>query len=108
MKSFIFTLLFFASFQSYAAEPVQNVNMRVTEKGFEPSEFKVKAGSHVVLKVTRTTDATCATSMKFQEKNMKKELPLNKEVSIDLGKVKQGEIKFACGMDMITGHIVAQ
>jgi plastocyanin domain-containing protein len=34
------------------------------------------------------------------------ELPLNKTVSIDLGKLEKGDLKFACGMKMLSGMIV--
>lgn len=83
------------------------VKIQVTENGFEPSNIKVKAGSHVVLQVTRSTDATCATEIQVKDKKIKKDLPLNKMVSIDLGTVKKGDVKFACGMNMLSGHIVA-
>jgi plastocyanin domain-containing protein len=86
----------------------ENIKVKVTESGFEPSEIKVKSGSHIVLDVTRTTDATCATNIQFKEKKIKKDLPLNKEVRIDLGVVRKGDVRFACGMDMISGHVVAE
>ena len=58
--------------------------------------------------MTRKTDQTCATQIKITEKNIKKDLPLNKEVSIDIGTLQKGDIRFACGMDMVTGHIIAE
>lgn len=91
-----------------AKEDVKNVTLQVTEKGFEPSEIKVKPGTHLVLKITRKTDATCATQIFIAEKKIKTDLPLNKEVSVDVGSLKKGEVNFACGMDMITGHILVQ
>ncbi len=91
-----------------STEPVQSISLKVTEKGFEPSEIKVKPGSHVILEVTRVTDATCATDIKISEKKIKKSLPLNKMVPIDVGVLAKGKITFACGMDMVSGHIVAE
>lgn len=104
---FISALVAGAQF-SFAKETVQEVLLKVTQTGFEPSEIKVKPGSHVILKVTRTTDQTCATQIKLKEKNIKAELPLNKEVRVDVGTLKKGEVKFACGMDMVSGHIIAE
>jgi plastocyanin domain-containing protein len=109
MKSFIIAVTLIAGVQtSYATEAVQNISLQVTKSGFEPSEIKVKPGSHVVLNVTRTTDETCATSIQVKEKKIKKELPLNKVVMVDVGTLTKGQINFACGMDMISGHIVAE
>lgn len=84
------------------------VKIQVTENGFEPSNIKVKAGSHVILQVTRATDATCATQIQVKDKKIKQDLPLNKEVVVDLGTVKKGDVLFACGMNMITGHVTAE
>lgn len=110
MKFLLGLILMAGSFQSAfaMATEVQNIPLTVTTKGFEPSEIKVKPGSHVVLNVTRLTDETCATQIKIKEKKISKELPLNKLVKVDLGILKSGEIKFACGMDMISGHVIAQ
>lgn len=109
MKNILIAALAILSVQaSSAKEAVQNVNLSVTSKGFEPSEIKVKPGTHVVLKVTRKTDETCATEIQIKEKKIKEKLDKNKEVSIDLGTLKKGDIRFACGMDMVSGHIIAE
>ena len=83
----------------------QVVNLTVTEKGFQPSTIDVGTGKDVTLKITRKTNDTCATQINIPSKKIKKELPLNKEVSVELGKLDKGEIRFACGMDMVTGII---
>ena len=106
MKTIVLTMLLVMNLQptlAYAKDQV--VDLQVTEKGFEPSSVDVKPGVLVVLKVTRKTDSTCATQIKVQSKNIKKDLPLNKPVTIPLGKLDKGEIRFGCGMDMITGSV---
>lgn len=109
MKSLIFTVALILSSQAtFAKEPTQEIQLKVTATGFKPSEIKVKPGTHLILKVTRTTDETCATQIKVIEKKLKKDLPLNKEVSVDLGVLKEGDVKFACGMDMISGHVIVK
>lgn len=107
MKKLIMTLTALLSLNSaYAKEATKNIDLKVTANGFEPSEIKVKPNTHVILKVTRATDQTCATQIKINDK--KTDLPLNKQVSVDAGILKKGEIKFACGMDMISGHVIAE
>lgn len=109
MKNYLLALLMILGFQNaQAKEVVKNIDLKVTENGFEPSEIKVTPGTHVILNVTRKTDVTCATQIKIKEKNIKEELPLNKTVKVDLGVLKKGDIRFACGMDMISGHIVTE
>lgn len=108
MKFAVLILSIMMASVSYAKGTSQNISLKVTDTGFEPSEIKVKPGTNVVLNVTRTSDTTCATAIKIKEKNLTQELPLNKEVKFDLGTLKKGQITFACGMDMITGHVVAE
>lgn len=114
MRVFVIAALLF-SFQfalsAQAESPKgasQTVDVKVTEKGFEPSTIDVKPGVNLTLKVTRTTDATCATAVQVASKKIKEELPLNKPVLVKIGKVEKGEIRFTCGMDMITGQIIAK
>ena len=107
MKQVLLVLSCILSFQfAHAKEEMQIVPLTVTEKGFEPSEIKVKPGTHVVLKVVRKTKKTCATQLVIKEKKIKSDLPLNKEVSIDVGVLQKGDIRFACGMDMLSGHLI--
>jgi plastocyanin domain-containing protein len=92
-------------FLAFAKEKGQVMEIQVTEKGFEPEKIDAKPGVPIILKVTRKTDATCAKQIKVLSLKIKKDLPLNKTVSIDLGTLEKGNIAFACGMDMMTGHI---
>lgn len=84
-----------------AKERSQIIDISVTEKGFEPKSIDVAPGSEVTLKVTRTTDSTCATQVQVPSKKIKVPLPLNKTVSIALGKLEKGEVRFGCGMSMM-------
>jgi plastocyanin domain-containing protein len=108
MRNAFFILMLVVSFSSLALakEKKQEISISVTENGFEPAEVIVNANSPVILKVTRKTDSTCAKEISISSKHIKKDLPLNKMVSIDLGILKNGKIRFACGMDMLSGEIV--
>lgn len=90
-----------AEAKSKARTTTQEISVSVTEGGFEPKLIDVKPGSDVVLKVTRKTDSTCAKEVQVPSKNIKMELPLNEEISISLGKLEKGEIRFGCGMNMM-------
>lgn len=110
MKTILNTLitvamLFALSAHATPKQSKQEINLTVTEEGFVPKDPEIKPGIPTVLKITRKTKATCATQVIIATKKIKHELPLDKEVSIDLGKLSQGDLKFSCGMDMITGVI---
>jgi plastocyanin domain-containing protein len=87
----------------------QEVQIMVTEKGFEPARTVIKKGEPVTLVVERKTDQTCAKEIVLEGLNIKKALPLNQAVRIQLPADVIGDsLSYACGMDMYTGVIVAQ
>jgi len=104
MKIIIFTLFILSSFHVFAKDQI--FNLIVSEKGFEPNSLKVKSGMPLVLKVTRKTDSTCATQLVVPSKKIKVDLPLNKEVVINVGTLEKGEVKFGCAMDMMIGAVM--
>jgi plastocyanin domain-containing protein len=83
----------------------RTVKMTVTDEGFVPAEIKVRAGERLTLLVTRRTDATCAREIVIAGAGIHQDLPLNQEVRIDLTPEKPGELRYACGMDMIAGTL---
>jgi len=101
MKSLILGSLLFLTGVSASAQ--ETVKLEVTEKGFVPNEINVKPGADVVLEVTRRTDQTCSTEIQVPSKKINEKLPLNKTVTIALGKLEKGEIRFGCGMNMMDG-----
>ena len=84
------------------------IQVAVTDNGFEPNEIAVKRGQNVTLVITRRTEQTCATDVVVAGREIQKDLPLNEAVSVDLGKVESGPITFACSMDMIKGEVVVR
>lgn len=82
------------------------VKVEINEDGFKPGKIKAKKGEELVLMVTRTTDKTCMKELKNPNGSGQVELPLNKEVRFEVGKLeKAGEVKLLCGMDMTAGVV---
>jgi hypothetical protein len=90
------------------APPPGAVVIAVTENGFEPAVASVPRGKPVTLIVTRRTDRTCATEMVFETSGQRHELPLGKPVRVELAAGVSDTLRYACGMDMIRGMIVAR
>lgn len=105
MKTILLAVAFFTSTNLWAAETLKEevVNIEVTESGFQPKSVDVKPNVPVVLKITRKTDSTCSTQIQIPSKKIKKDLPLNETVTVAIGKLEKGEIKFGCGMSMMDG-----
>ena len=56
---------------------------------------------------TRTTDEGCGQELVFPSLGIKKALPLNQPIAIDVTMPASGKLAFTCGMDMMRGTIVA-
>jgi plastocyanin domain-containing protein len=94
--------------QKAAAPAVQVFELQVTGEGFVPSTIKVKQGQPVRLVVTRKTERTCATEIVIRDQKINKKLPLNEPVTVEFTPSKSGQLRYACGMDMISGVIVVE
>ncbi|MBC7427836.1 MAG: cupredoxin domain-containing protein [Bacteriovorax sp.] len=106
MKCLMFLSALIFSGISVAKTAPNEYKLVITEKGYEPGTLKVKAGSPVVLKITRKTNATCAREVLVPSQNLKFELPLDKEVTVKIASLPKGEIKFGCAMNMMVGGVM--
>ncbi|HEY2953937.1 MAG TPA: cupredoxin domain-containing protein [Candidatus Eisenbacteria bacterium] len=81
----------------------------VTDRGFEPARTVIPRGQAVTLVLTRKSDRTCATEILFPRLNQRHELPLDQPVRIEIaaGAVTD-TLGYACGMNMLSGTIVAE
>lgn len=82
---------------------VRVFQMTVTENGFEPSRVKVSKGEKVRFLVTRKTNRTCATEIVIRDHGIEQPLPLDKTVAVEFTPSKSGEIRYACGMNHVSG-----
>jgi plastocyanin domain-containing protein len=86
----------------------KEIQVAVTDMGFEPKEVIIQKGQAAVLVMTRKSDNTCATEAVFAETGKKYDLRLNEAVRIDLTGVSPGTLHYACGMNMEKGTVVIQ
>ena len=84
------------------------VAISVTEDGFVPAKARVAADKPVTLVVTRKTTKTCATELVMKDYGIHRELPLGETVEIQFTPRQAGEVRYACGMDMIAGKLVVE
>jgi plastocyanin domain-containing protein len=88
-------------------------DLRVTagEHGFSPTSMmlpKGAAGSLATVTFVRTTDQTCATEVVFPDLDLKKALPLNTPVTVDVPSDAPRTLSFQCGMGMYKGALVVR
>lgn len=107
---FLTTLFFFVGLNIHASDNQSKANEQIiqiksTANGFEPSQIDVSSETPVTLRVTRTSDETCGTEIVIKDKKINQKLPLNEPMTIALGKLNKGTLKFACAMNMIKGAL---
>ncbi len=90
-----------------AADGVRTIAIAATIDGYQPDRIPGKPGEKLVLVFTRTVDSSCLEQLKTPDGKLL-DLPMNKAVEVPVTVPADGEVKFACGMDMFTGVIVAQ
>src|SRR5262249_8855300 len=94
-----------------ACKKSDDLSVTADEKGFHPSTLDLKKGRNGHLTFTRTTDKTCAKEVVFKEKDtiiIKKDLPLNTPVAVDIPTDKERTLTFTCGMGMFESQLVVQ
>lgn len=97
-----------------ATAPVQQdpgaprkVAVEAGKDGYQPDRIPGKPGEKLTLVFTRTVDADCLSKLKAPDGTMV-DLPLNKPVDVAVTVPATGDVKFACGMDMFHGVVVAE
>ena len=89
-----------------SAGPTQSSKIAITPKGFEPSSITLKKGVPATITFIRQTSDTCATSVQIPEYKIKRDLPLNQPVAVEITPTKTREFAFMCGMKMLKGSVV--
>ena len=85
----------------------RKVAVEAGKEGYQPDRIPGKPGEKLTLVFTRTVDADCLSKLKAPDGTMV-DLPLNKAVDVAVTVPATGDVKFACGMDMFHGVVVAE
>jgi plastocyanin domain-containing protein len=88
-----------------AADGTRSIPISVRKAGYDPDKLTVKAGEKLKLVFTRVEDTECGAQVKVADGSLV-DLPLNRAVEIPLIAPPSGQIRFACGMDMMSGVLV--
>ena len=91
-----------------AFSAAQSHTVEITEQGFRPESLKLRVNVSGRLTFVRRTDKTCVREVVIQEYGVKRELPLNEPVTVEITPRKSGEVTFACGMGMLRGKLVVE
>jgi plastocyanin domain-containing protein len=76
------------------------------EGGYTPSTISIPQGKTTKISFTRKDPNSCLEEVVLGDFRIKKYLPLNKKVSVEITPKDKGEYSFACGMNMFHGKII--
>ncbi len=82
--------------------------IEVGATGYQPAEVGAAAGQPVRLVFTRTSDEGCGQQLVFPDLNLRRDLPLDTPVAVDVTMPASGRLTFTCGMNMYVGAVVAR
>ena len=85
---------------------VQEFTVNVSGSGFSPAALAVKKGKPVRIHFKRDDQPTCADEVVFPDLNVRKQLPANTTTTVEVTPTKEGNLTFACGMNMFKGKLV--
>lgn len=75
------------------------------EGGYTPEVISVPKGKTTKINFIRKDPSSCLEEVVVSDFKIRKFLPLNKKVSIEITPQKEGEYPFECGMNMFHGKI---
>lgn len=85
----------------------RKVAIEVVEQGYSPDKIPGKPGEKLLLVFTRKVDGHCYEELKTPD-GKKIALPKNEPVEVPVTVPQDGSVRFACGMDMLEGVVVAE
>jgi len=89
------------------ADGVRRISIEAGKDGYVPARIEGKPDEKLILVFTRTVDGACLEQVKVAG-GPPVTLPKGQPVEVAVTVPASGEVKFACGMDMVTGVIVAK
>lgn len=76
--------------------------------GYSPEVIAIPKGKTTRLNFLRTDPSDCLEEVVIGDFHIRKTLPLNEKVSVDITPEKTGEYDYSCGMGMFHGKIIVK
>jgi plastocyanin domain-containing protein len=99
------TYWFFLMKKDTLIEVTDSVDILV-KGGYIPASISIPKGKTTKLNFTRQDPSGCLEEIVMSDFKIKKYLPLNQSVSIEITPEKSGIYPFSCGMNMFHGKVI--
>lgn len=102
-----FTFWFFLMKNDKTVEVSDSIDISV-DGGFTPNVISIQKGQTTKINFLRKDTNPCLEEVILGDFKVKKYLPLNKQVSVELNPQEKGEFSYACSMGMYHGKIIVK
>lgn len=102
-----FTYWFFLMKKEKVVEAGDSIDV-VVEGGYNPDVISISKGRPTKINFIRRDPSSCLEEVVLGDFKIKKYLPLNEKVTVEINPKQAGEYGFACGMNMYHGKIVVR
>ena len=80
----------------------------IVEGGYSPQVISIPKGKTTKISFIRKDPTSCLEEVVLGDFKIRKFLPLNQKVTVEVTPQKKGEYGFACGMNMFHGKIIVK
>jgi plastocyanin domain-containing protein len=100
-----FTYWFFLMKKEEVVSVTDSVDITV-EGGYTPNTISIPQGKTTKINFVRKDPSSCLEEVVLGDFKIRKYLPLNQKVTVEVTPKEKGEFGFACGMNMFHGKII--
>lgn len=103
----IFTYWFFLMKKDKVVEAKESIDI-IVEGGYNPSTISIPKGKSTKINFFRKDKNSCLEEIVLPEFKIRKFLPLNRKLTIEVSPQKTGTFQFECGMGMFHGKLIVE
>lgn len=80
----------------------------IVEGGYKPEVISIPYGKTTKINFFRKDPSSCLEEVVLGDFKIRKFLPLNEKVSVEITPKQKGEFQFSCGMGMFHGKLIVK
>lgn len=107
LAGILFTYWFFLQKKDVEIQAGKEIDILV-DGGYNPASVVIVENKTTKLNFLRKDSSSCLEEVVLGDFKIRKFLPLNEKVSIEITPKKKGEFGFSCGMGMFHGKLVVR
>lgn len=103
----VFTYWFFLMKKASEVTVKNEVDI-IVEGGYKPEVISIRKGKLTKINFIRKDQSDCLEEVVLPDFKIRRHLPLNQKVTIEITPQKSGEFGYSCGMNMFHGRIIVR